>query len=248
MKTLAHIVAIALMLTAASHSASAHGFHDIGIEMSAPAYVTVDETFTYVLSVRNGGLGDPAYGIVVTQDLPSQVTFVSATSGPFQCSLSKKRLTCAAEEIPFAVTTIEVKVTAPSLPASLVSSVTVDSVGTTDTSASNNTHSATTTAFDPIACTAATPQLVRPALNARVSSPVTFEWTAGPAQYLVYVAQGGVPLRLAATTSEKSVTLDVASGPAQWYVEAMSDACPPLTSAIGDFTTAAGKRRRSVRK
>ena len=250
MKALVRIAAIALFLAAGSGAALAHGAHDIAIEMVAPAYVSTGEAFSYLLHVNNGGLGDPAYGIVVTHDLPAQVTFISATSGPFQCSLSKKRLTCAAEQIPFAQTTIEVRVTAPSVSAHLFSSVTVDSVGTTDTSATNNAHSATTIAFDPIACTAATPELVRPAQNAKVASPVTLEWssTAADAQYLVYVAHGGVPLRLIGTTSEKQMTLDVATGPAQWYVEAASDVCPTQTSVIGEFTSVAAKRRRSVRK
>ena len=234
-------------------TAGAHGIHDIGIAMSAPATVMVGERFTYNIDVRNGGLGDPAYGIVATQILPPDVVFVEADGGPFRCTYAraKSTLTCSAEQIPFAVTTIAVAVTAQHSAPQVVSTAKVESVGTIDSSPTNNTASATTKVFDPVACQAATPHLLRPEKDAAVRSPVTLQWASGLsfATYRVYVARKGETAQLVATTGEASAVVDLPAGPMEWYVEAVSDSCLPLTSATSAFSSLGNtppQRRRAA--
>ena len=50
------------------------------IGKTAPASVSVNETFDYTLSVVND-LGAPATQVVITDSLPISVTFVSASDG-----------------------------------------------------------------------------------------------------------------------------------------------------------------------
>lgn len=230
-----------MALAFALGTAGAHGIHDISIGMTAPPIAMVGERFTYNINVRNGGLGDPAYGIVATQILPPDVAFVEADGGPFRCSFSRSKstLTCSAEQIPFAVTTIAVAVTAQHSSPHAVSTAKVESVGTIDSSPDNNTASATTQVFDAVACQAATPRLVRPEKDAAVRSPVTLQWSSGLgfATYRVYVGRRGEAAQLVATTGDASVVVDLAPGPMEWYVEALSDSCLPLTSATGAFSS-----------
>src|SRR5947207_15701620 len=109
------LLRLMLLAMLVSGVARAHGIHDIAIMMTGPPFVTLGQRFTYDISVRNGGLGDPAYGIVVTQTLPTEVGVFTIDGGPFRCTLSKSRttLTCSADEIPWGGTTIHVEAAAP---------------------------------------------------------------------------------------------------------------------------------------
>ena len=176
-----------LVFVAGIRLASAHAIHDISVRLTSPAYAALGEPFTYAIDVTNGGLGDPAYGIVAILKLPPEVTFRGAAGGPFSCSRSRATLTCSAEEIPFGATTITVEVVAPPVGAHLVASVEVVSVGTIDITPADNSDSGLTLAFDPVACQAATPRLLRPEPDSWARSPLTLQWSSALGSSFYYV-------------------------------------------------------------
>jgi uncharacterized repeat protein (TIGR01451 family) len=70
------------------------GTADLSIAKSdSPDPVSAGGSITYTLSVHNGGPAD-ATGVVVTDKLPSGVTFVSASATQGTCSHSKQLVTC----------------------------------------------------------------------------------------------------------------------------------------------------------
>ncbi|HEV7571716.1 MAG TPA: LamG-like jellyroll fold domain-containing protein [Thermoanaerobaculia bacterium] len=91
-------------------------------------------------------------------------------------------------------------------------------------------------------CTSAAPQLTAPSLNANVSSPVTFSWTAVPQAigYRLWLAVDGAAIQDAATTNgSTSVTLPLSGSSVVWHVDAIFPGCAPTSSAPSTFTLAA---------
>ncbi|HEY0158457.1 MAG TPA: hypothetical protein VGF28_14335, partial [Thermoanaerobaculia bacterium] len=78
------------------------------------------------------------------------------------------------------------------------------------------------------------PVLTAPLAGARVTSPVTFEWTATPgvSGYELFVLRGNqrTPERLAGVTTN-SATVEVPAGRIRWFVRANFNGCSPLDSA-----------------
>jgi len=69
---------------------------DLSVTKSGPASINVGATFAYTIVVTNTG-GSNATGVVVTDALPAQVTFVSATSTQGTCS-GTTTVTCTASD------------------------------------------------------------------------------------------------------------------------------------------------------
>jgi uncharacterized repeat protein (TIGR01451 family) len=67
---------------------------DLAVEKTAPADASALDVFTYTLDVNNYGPGS-APGVVVTDTLPSQVSFVSAASSVGSCSNNASLVVCS---------------------------------------------------------------------------------------------------------------------------------------------------------
>lgn len=88
------IVAVALLGFAAVGSAAPSGSTDLRItKTDNPDPVNVGSTLVYTIQVQNLG-PDAATGVVVTDQLPKEVDFVSATATVGQCARKGKKVTC----------------------------------------------------------------------------------------------------------------------------------------------------------
>jgi uncharacterized repeat protein (TIGR01451 family) len=91
-------------------------------------------------------------------------------------------------------------------------------------------------------CPQGAPQLIAPAPNANVNSPVTFAWTAVPQAigYRLWVGVDGAAIQDAATTNgATSVTMPLAGSSVVWHVDAIFPGCAPTSSPSSNFTLAA---------
>ena len=81
-----------------------------------PASPVVGETLTYTLAVVNNG-PDDATGVVVTDTLPAEVSFVSANATPGSCGQTGGVVTCSLGNVPAlgtaTITIVTTVVTAP---------------------------------------------------------------------------------------------------------------------------------------
>jgi hypothetical protein len=84
-------------------------------------------------------------------------------------------------------------------------------------------------------CTGVAPELLSPAANATVTSPVTFKWTArtNAQGYRVFVRHSSenAPRLLVTTTNTEYTTNELDAGSTEWAVQAIYDDCPDPTSA-----------------
>ncbi|MDQ6802230.1 MAG: right-handed parallel beta-helix repeat-containing protein, partial [Acidobacteriota bacterium] len=107
---------------------------------AAPEPVATGGSLTYTLSATNNG-PDPATGVILTDALPSAVTFMSASSG---CSLSGSTVTCIIGDLAVsAQATRTIAVTAPPSPGTITNTATVNGNETPDTNPANNSASFT---------------------------------------------------------------------------------------------------------
>jgi len=113
---------------------------DLAVVKTAPAEVTVGDTFTYTVVVTNNGPDDTT-NVVAVDTLPAGVTFVSASAG---CVNAAGVVTCTVGDLAAdASVTLNIVVTAPDVEGDLVNTVVVtgDGIDPVDT---NNTDTATT--------------------------------------------------------------------------------------------------------
>ncbi len=88
------IVAVAVLAFAAVGSAAPSGSSDLRItKTDSPDPVNVGLNLTYTIRVQNLG-PDAATGVTVTDQLPKEVDFVSATATAGQCANKGKKVTC----------------------------------------------------------------------------------------------------------------------------------------------------------
>jgi uncharacterized repeat protein (TIGR01451 family) len=137
------LAALALGLIGGAGGASAAiGDTDLSIAKGDTADpVTVGDTFAYVLTVKNEGANDAA-GVVTTDTLPGQVSYVSATPSAGTCQKSGSTVTCDLGQLNAGATatvTIQVKA-AKNGTASNTASLT----SANDTNAANNIDTETT--------------------------------------------------------------------------------------------------------
>ncbi|HEV8660924.1 MAG TPA: Ig domain-containing protein [Thermoanaerobaculia bacterium] len=93
-----------------------------------------------------------------------------------------------------------------------------------------------------LACGGGTVALTSPTNGATMSSPVTFSWSAvtGASAYRVWFGiDNGAPTIISRVTGT-STTVQVPSGAAEWYVEAIFDNCPSIVSEHRKFTVLSG--------
>lgn len=81
------------------------------------------------------------------------------------------------------------------------------------------------------------PTALAPVGGVSVASPVTFTWT--PVQnallYRVWISVDGGPFVDVDETKRTTLTADVGAGNIQWYVDAITESCPPIASATATF-------------
>jgi uncharacterized repeat protein (TIGR01451 family) len=134
-----------LLLIGSPHGASAAvGATDLSLTKSDSADpVAVGDNFTYMIQVRNPATtGNDASNVVVTDTLPSQVDFVSATPSSGTCNKTGNTVTCNLDPVltnTTATVTIVVKATKAG-----TASNTATVTSPEDTSATNNTDTETT--------------------------------------------------------------------------------------------------------
>jgi hypothetical protein len=112
------------------------------------------------------------------------------------------------------------------------------SSSTTDPVASNNSSSASLVVTPHVTCPAGAAQLITPAANATVTSPVAFSWSAvnGATSYVLNITGGGNPPQ-GVTTSNTSATVSLTNGNYAWSVQAVGPiGCLPSTSNAQPFS------------
>src|ERR1700741_5373941 len=169
------LLAMAVLLVAGT--VAAHQIVDIRMSVTAPPFVAARQSFSYQVIADNRA-NDSALGVVVTSTLPSSVGFVKVSGAGWSCSESKRVVTCSAEQVAAGPNLITIDVSAPAASGPLVASVKVESLGSVDPNTANDTARATTTVYDPAACTAANPLIVQP--DDPVAQPARLSWTAVP--------------------------------------------------------------------
>lgn len=88
------LVAVAVLVFAAVGSAAPSGSSDLRItKTDSPDPVNVGSTLIYTIQVQNLG-PDAAGGVTVTDQLPKEVDFVSATVTAGQCARKARKVTC----------------------------------------------------------------------------------------------------------------------------------------------------------
>ena len=147
------ILAAGMLLVAIPASAMAASA-DLSIDKSDGADpVTVGTQLSYSIAVANAG-PDAATGVTVTDELPNQLDFVSATPTQGACDEKGKKITCDLGTLANgASATIAIKVI-PKHAGQIVNTATV-STADTDANAANNSDKETTTVVEAAVSTCA---------------------------------------------------------------------------------------------
>jgi uncharacterized repeat protein (TIGR01451 family) len=204
------------------------GEADLGVTKSAPASVQAGAAITYTIGVRNFGPG-AASNVVITDTLPAGTTFVTMSTGSWNCSRSGSTITCTGNAAAGANSTITVIANAPQN-AGIVTNVVQIASATTDPNGANNSANASTTVVaETPTCPAAPPSLLLPVDGASLISPILFSWTAvtGATEYELWIDNA-----LQAVTGTTSASRPLPSGTFSWFVVArFANGCDPLASA-----------------
>jgi uncharacterized repeat protein (TIGR01451 family) len=130
------------LIGGAGGASAAVGSTDLSLTKADTADpVTVGDTFGYVITVKNEGTND-AGDVMVTDTLPSQVTYVSATPSAGTCQKSGSKVTCDLGQLnatASASVTITVKAARRGTASNTASLTSAD-----DTNATNNLDTETT--------------------------------------------------------------------------------------------------------
>ena len=134
-------LAVALLVPAGAQAATA----DLAISTSdSPDPVTEGAELTYTVTVSNLG-PESASGVTVTDELSSQVAFVSASASQGGCDVKGKTVTCELGTLAVGDATVTIKVT-PKKAGQLTNSASVAiAQGDNDPGSANNTDTETTT-------------------------------------------------------------------------------------------------------
>ena len=217
----------------------AHLIVDVRMLINAPSFVPVGQPFSYSV-IADDVNNDNGFGIVVNIPLPTGVSNATATGNGFICSPPQSgTIHCSAEQVVPGPNIITVRATAPATPSTLRLSTDVQSLGSFDPKSDNDRAQQSITAYDPRQCTSSSPVTVGPAENTTLARVASLSWTpsAGATQYRVKLAQEGEAPAIVLTTTATSGTVPVGAGSAEWSVEAVFDACPPLPSPKAHFTS-----------
>jgi streptogramin lyase len=222
--------ALPLVLLVCAASAYAHNIVDVGVSIVGPAFAPAGSSQTYTINVTDFAY-DNGSGVVATITTNAQV--VSASGNGWNCTKSS----CSAELIPPGTSPISLVLKMPSSGVAHLAA-NIQSLGTIDPNSKNDNASADTQIFDPASCTAAPPQLLSPADATELSSgAVDLAWTAvpGASSYRVWTAVEGATAMVVAATTATQIHRDSEPGLNAWWVEAVFDACPAVTSAQRSF-------------
>jgi uncharacterized repeat protein (TIGR01451 family) len=234
------IVLLALAAAVFPLAAGAHSIVDMSVRTAAPAFAVAGSRITYSVTVSDLAY-DLAYGIVLTDQLPSGTTFVSASGGDaWNCSASNGTVTCAAESLNPGDSVVTIVATAPSQAGPAVNTATVDGLGIIDPNAANNTAVTRTTMYIPSACTMPSPLLLAPSDGATLddgAAHLAWSESAGASRYRIWTAVEGARPYVLGETAATRFDAAAEAGAAEWWVEASSDVCPPVPSAHAHFVS-----------
>jgi uncharacterized repeat protein (TIGR01451 family) len=137
-------ILVILLIGSAPKAAAIVGATDLSLTKSDSADpVTVGDNFTYTIQVRNpAATGNDASNVVVTDTLPSQVSFISATPSSGTCTKSGSKVTCELGTVLTNTTATVTIVVKASKSGTASNTATVTSPN--DTSATNNSDTETT--------------------------------------------------------------------------------------------------------
>jgi uncharacterized repeat protein (TIGR01451 family) len=196
---------------------------DVQITKTGPATANQGDTITYTLTAKNNG-PSPATTVTVTDALPSQVTFSSASAG---CTLSGTTVTCAAGSLASGATaTFTISVIAQTV-GSAVNTATITADQADPTSA-NNTSSVTT-----VIGASADVSIVKTGSANPVKQGVTFTYTltvhnAGPSTATTVTATDVLPT---------GVTYSSSSAGCSFVSATHTVTCTTATLAVGGTVT-----------
>jgi uncharacterized repeat protein (TIGR01451 family) len=210
---------------------------DLGVTKSAPATVQAGGTLVYTIGVTNAG-PDAATDMLIVDTLPPGTTLASIDAAPWNCFTVGSTISCTGVAFPGESSTITVTVKAPQQAGAITNNVSI-SATIADPNPSNNSASATTNVLaGTTTCATVPPSLTAPADGVTVTSPVKFSWSsvAGATEYELWLVSANLTT-LAGTTANTSLTLQLPSGPASWFVVArLGTGCAPLRSAQRAFS------------
>src|ERR1051325_3863881 len=218
----------------------AHNLVDVAVRIEAPQFAAAQQAFPYRV-IADDLANDNGFGIVVTDTLPANATFLDASGAGFNCARSGPNVVCSAEQLTPGPHTITIRVPAPRAPATLTNKVKVVSIGSFDGVTTNDTAEHTATVYDPAQCAATPPILLGPSENAQVAGAAHLAWTgvSGAARYAVFAAVEGEKPALPLTTTNTTATLPTTNGRVEWSVEARSDNCPSVSSQKAHYDVTA---------
>ena len=238
---------LVLLLLAIAPAAYAHNVVDVGVSISAPAFAAASSSMTYTIDVTDYAY-DFAYGAVVTDILPANAQFVSASGNGWSCMQSNGTVTCSAEKLAPGNTPIALVVKMPSS-GTAHNSVSQQALGTLDPNPKNDSASFDTVIYDPASCTATAPQLLGPSDATQLQSGAAdLQWTAvpGAAGYRVWTALEGAAATVEAETTATQLEGDFDPGLTEWWVEAVFTSCPSVVSSHRHFLSQGAPPRMSV--
>ncbi len=217
--------------------ASAHLVVDVGVSVRTGSHAARSSSIVYLVDVTDYAY-DPAYGVVVDDQLPPGSKFVSAKGAGWNCSESKGTVSCSAEMLNPGISTITVSATAPPTSGIATSSVALTSLGSLDPYPANDKTTVQTVIYDPPACIGAPPTIVGPADGSVIEGGhATLSWSTVPgvAKYRVWSAVEGAAAFMLEETTSTQISVDVETGQTEWWVDAVFDICPPTSSTHSHF-------------
>jgi uncharacterized repeat protein (TIGR01451 family) len=194
-------------------------------QAAAPNPAAVARNLVYTLTVSNAG-PSPASGVVVTDSLPSAVTFLSGSPG---CSNFNGSVTCAIGTMS-ANSSSNVVITVQPTAAGPLTNIASVSAITSDSNLANNSSVSTLTAYvPPTVSTQPTNQVTNVggsaafSVAANGSSPLTYQWTFGGAS-------------VAGATAATLTLANVQTSQAGNYAAVISNMAGSVTSAVATLT------------
>jgi uncharacterized repeat protein (TIGR01451 family) len=118
---------------------------DLSVTKSGPSTGHIGQAITYTIRVHNGG-GDAATGVTVTDSLPKNAGFGSASSSQGSCAPKPKQLVvvCNLGTLANGANATVTIVVKPTQKGNFTDTVTVSATSPNDPNASNNSSSVTT--------------------------------------------------------------------------------------------------------
>jgi sugar lactone lactonase YvrE len=238
------LVGTAMVLLPAA--ASAHATVDIGVTMHAPDAVAAGSPFVITTELTDYA-HDAGIAIVVQFKFPPGLQLKSVNApgwrncAPFKASNSDVAVfTCSADSIPPGLTAIELNVIAPAAPGSIDIQANQLSIANFDPYSANDRASVHIHVYDPPACSNQGAVISGPSDGSALrGGHVDMSWSsvAGSAGYRIWTAVEGADPTILAEISGLSFAADVPVGSTEWWVDALFDPCPTISSNHSRFVS-----------